>query len=369
MSYCLNPRCQKPQNNPHDKVCLTCGTNLLLKERYRAIKPVGQGNFGRTLLAVDESNSSKEFCIIKQFILQAEGTKNIEKAAELFKQEALRLDNLGKHNQIPKLLDYLTQEEHQYLVQEYIDGQNLEQVLASEGIFNEQQIWQLLNAIIPVLEYIHNQEVIHRDIKPQNIIRNRNGEIFLVDFGAAKVVTGTAMLQTGTSIGTPEFVAPEQTMGKAIYSSDLYSLGVTCIYLLTGTSPFDLFDISEYSWVWQQYLVDNPVSEKLSNILDKLIESATSRRYQLASEVLSNTTPGTISTSTNNHNWKEFDSFEVHLYDVNSNFISEDGTMIASAGSYYIYINNKQKARKYQIQLWKTNPRKQLLNIDNGVYS
>ncbi len=366
MSYCLNPRCQKPQNNPHDKVCLTCGTNLLLKERYRAIKPIGQGNFGRTLLAVDESNSYKEFCIIKQFLLQAECTKNIEKAAELFKQEALRLDNLGKHNQIPKLLDYLAQEEYQYLVQEYIDGQNLEQVLASEGIFNEQQIWQLLNAIIPVLEYIHNQEVIHRDIKPQNIIRNRNGEFFLVDFGAAKVVTGTAMLQTGTSIGTPQFVAPEQTMGKAIYSSDLYSLGVTCIYLLTGTSPFDLFDISEYSWVWQQYLVDNPVSEKLSNILDKLIESATSRRYQLASEVLSNTTPGTISTSTNNHNWEEFDSFEVYLYDVYSNFISEDGTMIASAGSYSIYINEKQKKTTYGIQLWKTNPRKQLLNIDNG---
>ena len=374
MSYCLNPYCQNPQNNPHDQTCMTCGNKLLLKERYRAIKPIGQGNFGRTLLAVDESNSSEEFCVIKQFILQVGDTNNIQKATELFEREASRLDDLGKHERIPKLLDYFTQEEHQYLVQEYIDGQDLAKVLSEAGTFNEGQIWELLNAIIPLLQYIHNQEVIHRDIKPQNIIRSRNGEIFLVDFGAAKVVTGTAMLLTGTSIGTPEFVAPEQTMGKASYSSDLYSLGVTCIYLLTGTSPFDLFDISEYSWVWQQYLVDNPVSDKLSNILDKLIETATSRRYQMASEVLKdiniqalNNTPSVKrSEFTNNSNWKQFDSFEVYLYCVDSNFISEDGTMIASAGSYYIPINSKKRQKVYRIQLYKTNPRTELLKIDNG---
>ncbi len=300
MSYCLNPHCQKPQNQKNAQSCVICGTALLLKQRYRAIKSIGQGGFGRTLLAVDETKPLKPPCVIKQFLLMAQGTNNTEKAAELFKQEALRLNNLGKHNQIPNLLDYLTQEEHQYLVQEYIDGYDLAEILKEQGTFKEAQIWELLNSLLPVLEYIHNQDVIHRDIKPENIIRSKNGQLFLVDFGAAKVVTGTAILQTGTSIGTPEFVAPEQSRGKAIYSSDLYSLGTTCIYLLTGISPFDLFDISEYTWVWRQYLVNNQVGDRLGNILDKLIENATSRRYQSATEILKDINPPKTYSSNNN---------------------------------------------------------------------
>lgn len=122
MSYCLNPHCEQPQNQKNATTCSCCGTKLLLKQRYRAIKQIGQGGFGRTLLAVDESKTLKPPCVIKQFLPQAQGTNNIQKAAELFEQEVLRLDNLGKHSQIPNLLDYLTQEEYQYLVQEYIDG-------------------------------------------------------------------------------------------------------------------------------------------------------------------------------------------------------------------------------------------------------
>ena len=299
MSYCLNPRCENPQNTNDSQFCLSCGTKLFLKHRYRAMKLIGQGGFGRTLLAVDESQPLKPPCVIKQFLLTAQGTDNTQKAAELFEQEALRLNDLGRHNQIPNLLDYLIQEEHQYLVQEYIDGYDLSEILKEQGVFKEEQIWELLNSLLPVLEFIHSRDVIHRDIKPENIIRSRDGKLYLVDFGAAKVVTGTAILQTGTSIGTPEFVAPEQSRGKAIYSSDLYSLGTTCIYLLTGVSPFDLFDISEYKWVWRQYLVDNPVSDKLSNILDKLIENATSRRYQSVSEVLKDINYQSNSTSGN----------------------------------------------------------------------
>ncbi len=195
MSYCLNPHCQKPQNYQDAKFCLSCGTKLLLKERYRAIKPIGQGGFGRTLLAVDEDKPSKPPCVIKQFLSQAQGTNNSQKAAELFEQEAQRLDELGKHNQIPELLAYLIQEKSQYLVQEYIDGYNLAEILVEQGNFNEAQIWELLNSLLPVLEYVHSSEVIHRDIKPENIIRNQNKQLFLVDFGAAKVVTGTAILQ------------------------------------------------------------------------------------------------------------------------------------------------------------------------------
>ena len=130
MSYCLNPHCQKPQNHKNAQVCSTCNTKLLLKQRYRAIKPIGQGGFGRTLLAVDESKLLKPPCVIKQFVLTAHiADNNTLKAGELFKQEALRLKNLGKHNQIPNFLYYLTQEENQYLVQEYIDGYDLAEVL------------------------------------------------------------------------------------------------------------------------------------------------------------------------------------------------------------------------------------------------
>lgn len=350
MSYCLNPHCQKPENQKNANNCLTCGTKLLLKQCYRAIKPIGQGGFGRTLLAVDESKPLKPPCVIKQFLLQAQGTDNIQKAAELFEQEALRLNELGKHNQIPNLLDYLTQEEHQYLVQEYIDGYDLAEILKEQGIFKEEQIWKLLNSLLPVLEFIHSRDVIHRDIKPENIIRDKNGKLFLVDFGAAKVVTGTAILQTGTSIGTPEFVAPEQSRGKAIYSSDLYSLGTTCIYLLTGVSPFELFDISEYTWVWRQYLVDNPVSDKLENILDKLIENATSRRYKSASEVLTDINYLRTLTFTNKQS------------------TLEESTGINALQTFSLskkHLEDKQIA----IKIFKEGSRRQILDIGNQQYN
>jgi serine/threonine protein kinase len=255
MSYCLNPTCPNPQNPNDTKFCITCGTKLLLKERYRAIKPIGQGGFGRTFLAVDEDKPSKPPCVIKQFYPQAQGTSTVQKAVELFNQEAVRLDELGKHPQIPELLAYFTQDDRQYLVQEFIDGQNLAEELSKVGAFNETQILQLLNDLLPVLQFVHNHQVIHRDIKPENIIRrSRDTRLVIVDFGASKFATGAALLKTGTSIGSPEYVAPEQARGKATFVSDIYSLGVTCIQLLTQMSPFDLYDINEDAWVWRQFL-------------------------------------------------------------------------------------------------------------------
>ncbi len=305
MSYCLNPSCPKPHHTHDGNFCLTCGSKLLLKERYRAIKPIGQGGFGRTFLAVDEDKPSKPRCVIKQFYPQAQGTSTVQKAEELFTQEAMRLDELGFHPQIPELLAYFTQENRQYLVQEFIDGQNLEQELAGAGRFNESQIWQLLNDLLPVLQFCHKRQVIHRDIKPENIIRRSplsppflrgeeinalrgssgGSDLVLVDFGAAKIATYTALNSIGTSIGSPEYVAPEQLKGKAVFASDIYSLGATCIHLLTQRSPFDLYDIHNDAWIWQQYL-KTPVSNQLSRILEKMLESAVIQRYQTADEIL-----------------------------------------------------------------------------------
>ncbi|MCA2641428.1 MULTISPECIES: GUN4 domain-containing protein [unclassified Microcystis] len=288
MSLCLNPDCSH-KNTPTDKFCHKCGSQLLLRERYRALKLIGQGGFGKTFQAIDEDKPSKPYCVIKQFFPSAQGTGTLQKAAELFREEAIRLDSLGRYPQIPELYAYFTANDgRQYLVQEYIEGQNLEQELKQEGVFNEAKIKHLLSEILPILEFIHSKQVIHRDIKPENIIRRKSdNKLILVDFGAAKFVSPLNRSMTGTIIGSAEYVAPEQGNGKAVNASDLYSLGVTGIYLLTGISPFDLFDVGEHEWVWRQWLVDNPVSNELGNILDKLIEFGTKRRYQSASEVLS----------------------------------------------------------------------------------
>ncbi|HBL59780.1 MAG TPA: serine/threonine protein kinase [Cyanobacteria bacterium UBA8803] len=298
MSYCLNPHCDRPHNPTGTRFCRNCGAKLLLKERYRALKLIGQGGFGRTFLAVDEDKPSQPQCVIKQFFTQSPDQNHEKKAAALFEQEAVRLDQLGKHPQIPELLAHFTQENRQYLVQEFIDGQNLAQVLAVEGVFAEYQIRDLLKNLLPALEFIHTHNVIHRDIKPENIIRRSSptspanpSQLVLVDFGAAKYAIGTALLKTGTTIGTPEYIAPEQGKGKAVFASDLYSLGVTCIHLLTRISPLELFDIGEDAWVWRRFLVHNPVSDELGRILDKLLKSATNRRYQSAAEVLQDLNP------------------------------------------------------------------------------
>ena len=286
MSYCLNPHCSKPENPDDVKFCLTCGTKLLLKERYRPIKPIGQGCFGRTFLAVDEDKPSKPPCVIKQFFPQAQGTNTVQKAIELFNQEAIQLDELGTHPQIPALLAYCTQDDRQYLVQEFIDGQNLAHELINKGTFNENQIRQLLNDLLNVLQFCHSKQVIHRDIKPENIIRRINdNKLVIVDFGAAKSFTSTALNHTGTSIGSPEYVAPEQMRGRAIFASDIYSLGVTCINLLTGRSPFDSYDTHNAAWVWGKNL-PTAVSDELGRIIDKMVETIPSRRYQTTQEVL-----------------------------------------------------------------------------------
>ncbi|NES24963.1 MAG: serine/threonine protein kinase, partial [Symploca sp. SIO3E6] len=229
MSYCLNPNCRKPQNPQGCRFCQSCGSKLLLRERYRALRVIGQGGFGKTFLAEDEDKPSKPKCVIKQFLPQVQGSNSIQLAARLFEQEAVRLDDLGKHSQIPELLAHFEQNGQLYLVQEFIDGENLLQELGKKGKFDETQIRQLLSSLLPVLQFVHEHQVIHRDIKPENIIRRRgDGQLVLVDFGAAKFATGTALLRTGTVIGTPGYIAPEQGVGRTDFSSDLYSLGVSC---------------------------------------------------------------------------------------------------------------------------------------------
>jgi hypothetical protein len=314
MCYCLNPTCQNPQNPGDAELCQSCGSKLLLTidpetpsaSRYRTVKPIGQGGFGRTFLAVDETKPLIfSQCVIKQFFPQ---NTSAEKAAQLFHQEAAQLETLGKHPQIPELIAHFEQDGRQYLVQEFIDGKNLARELEQKGAFTETQIRQILNDLLPVLHFVHKSKVIHRDIKPENIIRRRlsptplpalensyqpspfQKDIVLVDFGAAKKVTATGLPQTGTIIGSAAYTAPEQLMGKAVFASDIYSLGVTCIHLLTEIPPFDLFDSTEDSWAWRNYL-KTAVSDDFGRILDTMLQSATNRRYSSASAVIRHLNP------------------------------------------------------------------------------
>ena len=338
MSYCFNPTCKKPQNSPKVQICSNCNSPLLLipppsaadeeietkkiipsvdnnstitnHSRYRILKLIGYGGFGRTFLALDEANTPEKVCVIKQFFPQKKnyqqnfppclktisGNEELqvqttsEKAVELFQKEAQQLETLGSHPQIPQLFKYFQQEEQQYLVQEYIEGKNLAQELAKKGVFTEAKIRELLNDLLPVLQFVHQSQVIHRDIKPENIIRRTTGKLVLVDFSAAKLVEKKRLSQIDTIIGSAAYTAPEQLMGKAVFASDLYSLGVTCIYLLTGVSPFDLFDSRNSQWVWRDYLKMS-ISEELGRILDTMLQSATNRRYYSAATILRHLNP------------------------------------------------------------------------------
>jgi serine/threonine protein kinase len=263
-----------------------------LRNRYRPIKTLGGGGFGKTYLAEDVDKLN-EHCVIKQFAPQVQGTASLNKATELFEQEAKRLQQLGRHPQIPTLLAYFNEDNRLYLVQEFIAGQNLLVELQQQGIFNQQKIKELLLDLLEILKTVHQQQVIHRDIKPENIIRHSDGKLVLIDFGASKQLTATVMTNPGTTIGSFGYAPLEQMQGGEAYpASDLYSVGATCFHLLSGIHPWELWKRQGYGWVgsWRQHL-PQPVSQELGQILDKLLHEEHQQRYQSATEVLQDLNP------------------------------------------------------------------------------
>lgn len=293
MSHCLNPHCPKPQNLPGNRICVTCGTRLLLKERYRATALLGAGGMGRTFLAIDEDTPSKRRCVIKQFFPDpniAASQAAFQKAVELFIREATTLDRLGDEcKQIPRLLAYLEQDQRLYLVQEFVEGQNLLKNLIERGTsYSEIEVRQFLQSLLPVLRFIHQRGVIHRDIKLENIMRRPDGELVLIDFGISKELSGT-VVAPGTVGGTLGYAPAEQILyGKAYPESDLYSLGATCIHLLTNIFPHNLYNHWEKRWNWRETLASQgkTISEQMGRILDKLLQDDHRQRYHTADEVL-----------------------------------------------------------------------------------
>ncbi len=297
MICCLNPDCPNPQNEDSNQYCQSCNTPLvsLLRGHYRVVKVLSdEGGFGRTYLSEDVDKLN-EWCVVKQFAPKVQETSALKKAIELFKEEAQRLQHLGEHHQIPALLAYFEQDNYLFLVQQFIDGQNLLQELQRGKTYSESQILELLLDLLPILEFIHDRGVIHRDIKPQNIIRRQSDRrLVLIDFGSAKQLTATVQTKLGTTIGSHGYTPIEQMQdGKAYPASDLFSLGATCFHLLTGIRPAQLWMQQGYGWVnsWQQHWSnshknDVALNVKLSEVLDKLLKIDIPQRYQSADEVI-----------------------------------------------------------------------------------
>ncbi len=299
MVYCPNPVCPQPQNPNSANFCQACGSELTVGGAYRLNSLLGQGGFGRTFLATkltnaDETSQAKgALCVVKQ-IYSSSPDSNGSRFNDLsFDAEAKRLRKLGEHPQIPRLLAAIASQQGHLLVQEYAPGQNLQQQVEADGPWSEDRVRSLLNSLVNVLQYVHSFQIIHRDIKPANIVSpnvaanateygNQKIDLpMLVDFGAAKSVRHSA---AKTVIGSAGYAAPEQSMGQATFASDVYSLGLTCLYLLTGLHPFDLYSALEDRWVWQDYL-PTPVESRFAQVLDQMVERSLQRRYESMEQV------------------------------------------------------------------------------------
>lgn len=292
MSYCLNPNCQQPQNSHEDKTCKACRSQLLLKGRYRPIGFLDSGGMSRNFLAIDTDMPEERRCVIKQFFPAPQVLDDPEafcKSVELFQREGEQLDRLGNDSkQIPQLLAYLEQEQRFYLIQEFIDGQNLFKELEEQGVYSEDKIRQLLDDILPILKFVHDRGVIHRDIKPDNIMRRANGELVLIDFGMSKHLNST-VLSRGTTGGTMGYAPPEQIRAGVAYpASDIYALGATCIHLLTNISPDRLYDFQTNKWSWRQELItrNRNISDRLAGVIDRMLMNEVQDRYQSIASII-----------------------------------------------------------------------------------
>lgn len=291
MSYCLNPNCPNPSDplNAGRRNCCQCGSELLLQNRYRVIKPLGGGGFGKTYL-IDDRGIEK---VLKVLL------KSHPKAISLFQQEAQVLISL-RNPGIPRIEEdgYFTffpensDEPIHCLVMEFIGGANLQDWMKSRRHrpINQTQAVDWLTQLSEILEKVHQQNYFHRDIKPHNIMRKPNGQLVLIDFGTVREVSETYLVKVGqgqnvTGIVSPGYTAPEQTNGKAVPQSDFFALGRTFVYLLTGKPPTAFPENPRSGKLqWRKYAPH--ISKKLADIVDYLMAPFPGNRPQTPAMIL-----------------------------------------------------------------------------------
>jgi serine/threonine-protein kinase len=277
----------------------------LLDHRYQVIRILATGGFGETYIAQDTRRPGNPLCVVKHLKPTSSDSQLFPTAKRLFQNEAETLERLGDHPQIPRLLAYFDENQEFFLVQEYIDGHTLSEELIPGQPWSEDQVLQMLLEILGILEFVHQQGVIHRDIKPDNIIRRASDhKLVLVDFGAVKQVRSSLATVNGQStatvaIGTPGYMPTEQSQGRPRPNSDIYSLGIIAIQALTGISITQLQeDPHTGELLWQNL---TPVKYRLALILSKMVRYYFKDRYQSVTEVIQdcqtfNQVPTTSST-------------------------------------------------------------------------
>lgn len=266
----------------------------LLNRRYQIVRELGSGGQGKTFRCQDTKLSGKPYCAVKQLRpANANDPTFLNKAQRLFEQEIEALGRLGHHPQIPRLLDHFVENSEFYLVQEYVEGRSLSAEMPVGRLWPENQVIEMLREVLQILQFIHQYEVIHRDIKPDNIIRrNIDNRLVLIDFGCLKQVGDTQLItQQGKvlstmSVGTQGYMAPEQHQGRAFSCSDLYALGMIGIQALTGKSAMELQMVYTNPSGEVQWQPLAHVSSNLAEILSQMVAYRASDRYQSAVEVL-----------------------------------------------------------------------------------
>ena len=257
----------------------------LLGRRYGIIRKLGEGSFGKTYLAKD-TKFANALCLVKELNPQ---NADISTAKRLFRLEAKTLQKLNPNSQIPKLIDYLESDQQgkYYLVEEYIKGHPLDQILQGQ-VYNESSITFFLQDILSILKDIHKLNIIHRDVKPSNIIKRQDSKFILIDFGAVKHINNQgakSQQQTNSTIaiGTRGYAAPEQLAGNPCLNSDIYALGMTAIQALTGIHPNQLRRDGKDNIILPKSI---QLNKPLMDILNKMVRSNPQKRYQEATQVI-----------------------------------------------------------------------------------
>lgn len=270
--------------------------DTLLNQRYKVTEPLGSGGFGKTYLASDTQRPGDPQCVVKHLQPARQGREFLDIARRLFKTEGEILELLGKSDRIPQLLAYFEENQQFYLVQQFIPGHSLSEEIKSGKRLSEAQVIDLLQDVLQVLVFVHNHHVIHRDIKPANLIRRQqDNRLVLIDFGAVKQIQSQQIEENQSiAIGTAGYAPPEQLLGHPRLNSDIYALGMIGIEALTGIAarqfqrnPYGELvfksDLHPDAVIW--YKLGN-ISEKLANVLNKMVAYDFIQRYQSASEVL-----------------------------------------------------------------------------------